>query len=256
MHFQKIVSMSTLWEVLGVPVPLLSATRLQLIDSDALTLFPSVLLICLILVNFIGFSVCRPPTAVKEFRRTISEDLFIFISSTLSAVLVISSLTTARQLPALTAFAIEISVCIFEVMYLSRKKRLSVESMVHHVCTPVAILCSLTRSGVDFRILAQLSLVTSLSNIIISGSKIMYLKIFIKNSSGLTISLAACIAWRILGPAVLVTALVVEIMVDPGKPGWTRIYVTSLLLLLYLNGQLTYGIYQRRRRAFNAKNNL
>lgn len=256
MHIQKLVSMSTLWEVFGVPVPFLSATRLQLVDPDALMLFPSVLLICLTLVNFVGFSVCCPPIAVKDFRRTISEDFFIFNSSAISAVLNIVSLITANQLPALTAFAIEISVSIFEAIYLSNNRRLSVESMVHHVCTPVAILCSLTRKGVDFRILAQLSLVTMLSNMAISGCKIMYLKNFIQNSSGLTISLVACIAWRLSAPSVLVTALIVEIMVDPGKPGWTRIYVTSLLMLLYLNGHLTYGIYQRRRRALNAKNNL
>ena len=192
-----------------------------------------------------GWIYCEPPRlAPKSHKRSDSETEFLLIISCLAIVAVLAYWFSDISEFAILAFGIEIGVCLFEATYL--RARMSVDTMVHHVCTPVAIIGSLVRP-VPLSTLAVLCGSLAAGNGVILSSKVLYTKFgsdeFKRN--GLLASFLAGSLLRVLVSLAIVLMLIAEVLGDAARPDWTRLYVTAMLMLIFLNCQLVAALFQR-----------
>jgi hypothetical protein len=226
------------------------------VPSFARDIFPGLVLLTTVIVLFSGFVFCGWPaqssmTPKRQFRTDTELGFLLFIS--VAQVFTNSLfLLTNFSLFFLVAFSIEIAFCLWESLYLGRSNRLPVESITHHVCTIFAIPISMYVTDLPLGLLVQLSLSVSSGNVVVCSSKLLYRKSpeskRIKQI-GIVISFWVSILYRILIPTVNVGWIMFHFFfrIDPGeRPGWTRLYLTSLLMLLALNYQMVSFMKQTR----------
>ena len=206
--------------------------------------FPSIVVIACLITTLAGFVVCRPPPMAKKriYSRSDSELKFILVVSSIGAGMVALYLLAGggSELVLLSAFSAEIGMCVFELLYLGIHRRLPVDALVHHVCAPVSIALSLFTSA-EIGLLAKLSLSINVSNIVLTSSRLWWRRTRV----GLLVSLITCMACRIILPVYIVSQLVWAVVIDPNRPEWSRLYCTSMLMLTYLNCQLTFSVYRK-----------
>jgi len=107
--------------------------------------------------------------AVKK--RTGPELLFIVVhNGSVSVVAALAWLFGSRSL-ALFAFCMEVGYEFFDTYSLG-SKRLEPETLIHHLVSPICILCS-TQTEVDFRVLCHLCICIDLSGAILGYSKFL-----------------------------------------------------------------------------------
>ena len=234
-------------------VPYLEYPKDELRMSEfAHDVFPAICVIVSLLVCVFGFLVCgwpSPPAVIpKRPFRTTSELFYLLLISIFEIFSNLVFLTTESSIALLIGFSLEIGFCSFELIYLGRASRLTVESLTHHVCTMFAIPMSLHVVRLPMGLLVQLSLSVAVGNAIICASKIIYRiddsgKKFEKKKFGIMVSYWSSVVYRILIPTVDVFWVLYHFffhMTTMERPGWTRLYLTSLLMLLALNYQMVY----------------
>ena len=203
---------------------------------------PGLILATCVGVGGFGSLFCEPPTlGLKSFKRSTSETEFLLILSILTVVVVGVYGASRAEEWAIIGFGIEIGVCCFELIYL--RNRMSVDTLVHHICTPVAIVGSLSLPSVGVAMLAYLCGSLSVGNAIILTSKLMATSS--TKRRGLLLSFLAGLVLRVVIPILIVLSLIVDIVSDASRPEWTRLYVTAMLMLLFLNVQLVVALYLR-----------
>lgn len=104
-------------------------------------------------------------------KRTATELLFITVHN--SAVSVLAALAWATGSPALArhAFTLEVAYEIFDT-YSLRLQRLEPETLIHHIVSPICILCSM-QTDVDFRVLCHLCVCIDVSGAFLGYSKFL-----------------------------------------------------------------------------------
>lgn len=145
------------------------------------------------------------------------------------------------------AFAIEIFVCFSELVFF---KCYNVpEKLVHHVSAPVAIVCALIRGYPDINSLSILSFGINVSNLTVGVCKYSYLckKPLARKEWLLFTSFALCLIGRVGVPSIFAFHILKDLIHT--RPEWARIYATCVLMLLYLNYQITFNLYSAFRRS-------
>ena len=216
-----------------------------------LSVVPSVFVITSAAVTGIGFHVFPPTTDDK----ILQSGLLIFWSF-VSLVLLISGSISDSLLPIIVSFGIEIGYCVFElvrVMAVNRSKKfpLPVDTLVHHVCTPLVICFSLFRPAIPIGLLAVLNGAIATSNGVTSLGRILYMNRGSMESkkSGLLAACSTGLVCRIAIPAYVMLVIFADLWQDKQRPEWTRLYASSLLMLMYLNCQLVYVLFRMYSRA-------
>lgn len=211
-------------------------------------IFPGLVLIATVLVSFWGFVSCGWPNvsmvAPKRQFRTDAELIFLNLISLEQVLSITLFLFTEIYVFVFIAFASEIAFCVWESIYLGRSGRLPVESITHHICTIFAIFMSLYVPDIPLGLLVQLSLSVSVGNVIVCASKLMYRKSDRREQMkkiGISVSFWFSILYRIVIPTINVGWIMFHFFfrLDAlDRPGWTRLYLTFLLMLLALNYQM------------------
>jgi hypothetical protein len=143
------------------------------------------------------------------------------------------------------AFAIEIFFCLFELVFRPR----TAEKVVHHIATPIAITCALIRGFPSPGILAILSFGINASNLVVAASKLTYLNRpqDVNKQNLLRLSFFCCFFGRVTIPLIFTFFILKNISLDSNRPDWSRLYATAVLMLLFLNLQLTYNLFVASR---------
>jgi hypothetical protein len=216
-----------------------------------LSIIPSVFVVTSAAVTGIGFHVFPPSTDSKM----VQSGLLIFWSLLSLILLGIGSITDSIIL-IVVSFGIEIGYCVFElirVMAMNRSKKspLPVETLVHHICTPIVICFSLLRPAIPIGLLAVLNGAVATSNGVTSLGRILYMSTGSIESKKFGL-LTACITGvlcRLSVPMYVIGVIFSDLWQDQQRPEWTRIYATSLLMLMFLNCQLVYVLFRMYSRA-------
>ena len=164
-----------------------------------------------------------------------SRTFHLLVLAATSLVLIVGGWIANSPLPILCSFGIEIGCCLFD--FVSGAVG-TPDVFMHHVSTPIAIGFSLLRPEISLWSLALLNFTVSLSNIVSSLCKLVYLKNRTAKNRCLAVTIGAAILGRIFIPGFIVVGILTDLYRTEDRPGWTRLYVTSLLMLLYLNVQL------------------
>ena len=224
-----------------------------LLPEIAIDLFPAIVVITTIFVAMIGFVFCGWPMASsvppKRAFRTNSELSFLLFISIFEIFFNFIFLTNQSAISLMISFSLEIAFCVWESFYLGRSRRLPVEYVTHHVSTIFAIPMSLYVPRLPIGLLVQLSLSVAVGNAIVCASKLIYrLEQFSESKNiakkyGILISYWSSILYRILIPSIDVFWIGFHFffhLTVSERPGWTRLYLTSLWMLLALNYQMVY----------------
>uniref|UniRef100_A0A7S1RDS0 TLC domain-containing protein n=1 Tax=Alexandrium catenella TaxID=2925 RepID=A0A7S1RDS0_ALECA len=104
-------------------------------------------------------------------KRRATELLFIVVHN--GAVSFLAALAWAVGSPslALYAFSLEVGYEVFDT-YSLRLRRLEPETLIHHVVSPICILCS-TQTQVDYRVLCHLCICIDVSGAVLGYSKFL-----------------------------------------------------------------------------------
>jgi hypothetical protein len=148
----------------------------------------------------------------------------------------------------MVAFAIEMFVCFSELVLLKCVN--FPEKLVHHVSAPVAIACALTRGYPDIHSLSILSFGINVSNLTVGVCKFTYLgkKQPARKEGLLFLSFALCLIGRVGIPSIFAFHILKDLVLH-SRPEWARIYATCVLMLLYLNFQITFNLYSAFRQS-------
>jgi hypothetical protein len=241
-----------LCEYLLVPYPLWSSSYTNVGVSDFVqSVFPATVVIVTIITTLFGYMVCGGiplrVRSLKKFSLQPSELWFLFSVSLAEVLLGVVYIITRADIWYMLAFALEVGYCVWE----SLSRRLPVEFLTHHVCTWISIFLSLQVVGMDVRLLVQLSLAVGIANAIVCGTKLWYRnsvelpgRLF-RKKVGLFLSLYSSIYFRIFISFVNVGWISwYMLLASQERPGWMRMYLTCLWMLLALNVQLTFSIYR------------
>ena len=172
--------------------------------------------------------VCADPLLPRRVYNPM--DAFLCQVSCFGIILICISLMFSVYQFALVAFSLEIGYCVFELIRTMHGNRpVLIQTLMHHVCTFVAIQCSLLCVWVDWRILAQLSFAFFLSGGFVAGSKWIYTR----NSRAKEISYWILLLYRLILPVPIIIYLLMNLLTE--RPPWARLYATSILLLWTLN---------------------
>ena len=144
------------------------------------------------------------------------------------------------------AFASEICFCAYEMIF--RRKEMSPEKILHHIATPISITCALVRGYPEKWTFAVVSFGINLSNGVVCGCKILHKrKKFGNKKLLLFLSFLLCFGGRVCIPSTVSCLIFTDLFHEPNRPQWTRIYATCLLILLFLNFQITFNLYLASR---------
>ena len=215
--------------------------HVQPISELGLSLFPSFFLLGILVISFSGFFTYGMRT---PFYQGMPRQLFLLIISAISVFLILLYIESGNDLFLISSFSIEIGICFFEFFLFS--KTLSVDILVHHVCTPICIVGFLLWPVGRLNIyeLGILSLVTGISNIIVTLSKLVCLKNPIYKKIGIQLSLYTCIVTRVIIPSIIVISIVTRVFKSPleERPEWTRVFLTAISILIFLNFRMTLNL--------------
>ena len=239
-------------------IPYLKCPNTDLHVSDfSRDVFPAIVVLVTVIVSLVGFVYCgwplTPSVPSKRPYRTTTELSFLLIISLIEICSNSVFLVTGSSIILLIGFSVEIAFCVFETIYLGKAGRLAIESITHHVCTIFAIPMSLFVPRLSTGLLVQLSLSVAVGNAIICASKIIYRfddssSRFSKKEIGIFVSYWSSVLYRIIIPTVDVLWIMYHFFVNlhaSERPGWTRLYLTSLLMLLALNYQMVYTMKRK-----------
>ncbi|KAF4692699.1 hypothetical protein FOZ60_012812 [Perkinsus olseni] len=140
-----------------------------------MTLLASVLGVVILRSSILPETWKKPHEKSKKYSRTSAELLLVAIHNSLVVVLSLISYYAApthqsRDWWALRAFAFEIGYEVFDTVHTNR--RLSPDALIHHICSPVAIITSaFTKS--DIRLLLHLAVCMDVSGAWLAGCKLV-----------------------------------------------------------------------------------
>jgi hypothetical protein len=190
-------------------------------------------------------------TWVTYQRETQIDQPLIAIVSVIIFLLDTLFILSDNELLYLVAFAIEIAVCVADLAL----KRNTLETLIHHVFTPVCIFLSLQVPGLSPTTLVMSSMAVSGSNFLVCSTKIGYQRYRLwSNHFGLTIAFFASVIGRVFLCLYVVIHIGKYMLIElDGRPGWTRLYISGLLMLYSLGLQMTWQIWQKRIRTSREK---
>ena len=175
---------------------------------------------------------------------------YLVATSTLSILLVVAGFFFTSDLLFIVSFGIEIGYCLFDLVVSDSRRRLGVEVLVHHTCSPVAIFLSLFRPNISLSLLGILNLSLSVSNVVTTVSRFLYQSgKRIPKAQGLLVSCMCGFICRIAIPLYCVCVILSDLKRDRDRPEWARLYASSIMMLMYLNVQCVYNIFVAYQRA-------
>mmetsp|Transcript_35505 Transcript_35505/g.110770 ORF Transcript_35505/g.110770 Transcript_35505/m.110770 type:complete len:320 (+) Transcript_35505:63-1022(+) len=110
-------------------------------------------------------------TVRKARKRTATELLFIAVHNSAVSFLAAAAWVVGSPTLALHAFTLEVGYEIFDT-YTLRLRRLEPETLIHHIVSPICILCS-TQTEVDYRVLCHLCICIDASGAVLGYSKFL-----------------------------------------------------------------------------------
>lgn len=205
---------------------------------------------------------CKAPRTLRK--RTAQELLFIAVHNGFVASLsIVAWLFSSREL-ALHCLCLEVSYQVFDSFSLGLS-RLEPETLIHHLVSPICILCS-TQTDVDFRVLCHLGFCIDSS-----GAILGYSKFLLRYSHKSAKAIYQRLIWvhgimRVLIP-LIDTAIIVHNEIDRhgsvfatgtkvefvnGRPvfaktDWTHLYFWSMAVMTAFNCYFFYVIRARAR---------
>ena len=198
-----------------------------------LFLVPSVFVIESLVITIATHMYCE-----NSLDRKMARNELILIFSFISIILLIFGVLFPGNWLFILSFGIEVGFCVFELLL---QRPLSVETLVHHMCTIGSISFSLIRPSISINLLAFLNGSVVISNATTSLSRLLYHRTgsrFIK-SRGLFVSWIVAVVFRLVSPVLCASVILTDLFLDPDRPEYSRIFSTSVLILVYLNFQLT-----------------
>lgn len=202
--------------------------------------FPSIVVLVSLLMIWVTYQ-----------RGTLIDQPLIAIVSVIIFLLDTLYILSDNELLYLVAFAIEIAICVVDLAL----KKNSLETLVHHVFTPICICLSLQVPGLSPTILVMSSMAVAGSNFVVCATKIGYQRNRLwSNYSGLTIAFFASVIGRVFLCLYVVIHIGKYMFLElDDRPGWTRLYISGLLMLYSLGLQMTWQIWQKRIRTSRNK---
>jgi len=224
------------------------------VSDFVVSIFPAVSIIVTVLISLVGTLVCglpKPPPVrqvveKKKFKRHQNELQWLIYISMFEIACNSLFILCQSDMWYMLSFATEIGYCIWETYFLGRSGRLSIEFLIHHICTWASIPLSLLVDGMDVRVLVQLSLSVAIGNLIICASKLGVEGGIFRKKFAKKFSFFSSILYRLMipiGNVVWITWCMLRKSPSNG-PGWMRLYLTSLWMLLGLNFQFCLHIYR------------
>eukprot|EP00746_Dinoflagellata_sp_MGD_P034220 gnl/MRDRNA2_/MRDRNA2_181694_c0_seq1.p1 gnl/MRDRNA2_/MRDRNA2_181694_c0~~gnl/MRDRNA2_/MRDRNA2_181694_c0_seq1.p1 ORF type:complete len:251 (+),score=25.29 gnl/MRDRNA2_/MRDRNA2_181694_c0_seq1:57-755(+) len=177
--------------------------------------------------------------------RTASEYLFIPVHNGLVALLSAVAWLVGSTKLALYVFCLEVAYEVFDSIWLG-PKRLEPETVIHHLVSPICILCS-TQTEVDFRVLCHLAICIDLSGAILGFCKFLLRYTHIPAAKIYQRLTYVYVVFRVVLPLIDTMIIVAGELTKRPVSDWLQLYFWSMAVMDTFNCYFCWVLWHRAK---------